>query len=321
MKRTTRRSMLFRKMMTLPDASTGATFLEERASTLFFNDDNPTGQRIVDTTLTIGENDLIFNDSNPIGQRIVDTTLTVGTSGLSFAQDIDELYIPNVFDYIAYWKLEESSGTRQDSSANNRDLSENGGSIVSATGKVGTAAYTENDGRALQWTGSNAFNFATGDYTVMFWCKPRTTLGTAFPIIKAGGASTTTAERGWRLEILNSPIAWNFLHYFSDKTTLVFHYLTDATLDDDLWFFVRFWRRTAGDEHGFQVNLGTKDLKTLASGQAMAVPTTNMFELFRNASSYTGGWFGAIDEVLLYNRYVTDDQAAYVYNSGAGRAL
>lgn len=297
MRRTTKKSMLLQLFRQMPRGSSGATFLEECQQALF------------------------FNDSNPTGQRIIDPSTSVASDGLILASEIDEEYIPNVFDYIAYWKLDESAGTRQDSSTNNRDLSEDGGQVLNITGKQGLAAHTETDTRHLQWTGSNAFNFSSGSYTVMFWCKPNTTGSTQFHIIKSGGSFSVTAERGWRLTARMTPMAWNFIHYYSDQTTFVTHYLLDDTINDDLWFFIRFWRNTAANEHGFQINMGTKDLKALPAAQAMGVPNLNNFQLFRDLNSDSGGWRGAIDEVLLYNRYVTDAEASYIYNAGAGRQL
>jgi hypothetical protein len=92
--------------------------------------------------------------------------------------------IPAVFPIdglFAFWNLNESSGTRYDSSGNGRNLTETYGTVSSTTGKIANCAYfngTSGGGSTNSKLGSTSFGVnPNSNFSMSVWMKPRSFSG------------------------------------------------------------------------------------------------------------------------------------------------
>lgn len=171
MKRTTRRSMLYRKMMTLPDASAGATFLEERSSALFFDDAEPAPGAVFPRSVTDG--------------------------GLILASTADDEFVEHpansLQDYVGYWKLNETLNTnRLDSGPHGMTLVPVNGSMIHTVGKFGNAVIPASVGAGLAYEDTSNFLKFVADVTVSCWVKIPS--GDAGTILGRGHINTPNAS-------------------------------------------------------------------------------------------------------------------------------
>lgn len=201
---------------------------------------------------------------------------------------------------VAYYKLEESSGNRVDSSGNSLDLTPTN-TPGNTTGKISNAlavaqASSQQVGRAsysalnlaADFTVAGWFNVTSYPQNTHFWSYSVSTRpGINFNTVGVGtfvvngasiGIGTVAAGSGWRF------IACRYRA--SD-------FFAEARLDGGAW--------TSGT--------GTS-------------PTTTTGTFYLGARGDLARWMnGAIDEVGVWSRRLTDAEVNYLYNSGSGRTL
>lgn len=213
-------------------------------------------------------------------------------------------------DLVAYWKLDEESGTRIDSVGNN-DLADNATVLYSA-GKVGNAAEFEADNTEYLSIADNA-DISVGDidFTVWGWCKFES-LTTHRAVI--GQYGDTDATRSWSLyALIDTTIYMDFTirvgaSGYSVKATN-FGAVTTAT-----WYFVVAWHDSVNDLIGISVN----DTATTTAHTAGCVDVEEEFTLGSRAGG-TLSMDGPIDEVGFVKKVLSSTERTWLYNSGDGR--
>ena len=196
---------------------------------------------------------------------------------------------------VAYWTLNEASGTRFDSVGSN-DLTDNGG-VGSAPGVQGNAAsFDTTTGQYLQSPAITTIGLA---WTLAFWIQPQDTTtqmtimdsvdGLAprlfiertpenrLRVVLPGGNQTGTTAIG---------TTWRHLCFVSDGTSL--RVLIDTTEE----FTIASTADNAGFENG-------------ATFGELVINNTRQF-------------IGDIDEVGIWSRVLTSGEISDLYNGGAG---
>lgn len=195
----------------------------------------------------------------------------------------------------AFWKLDEASGSRADSSGNSRTLTDNN-TVTQATGKVGNAA---------QFTAANSEYLSAADAA---WCSFGNESFTVAAWIYIDSAAAEGAVVGknteWRCTITTGRKA---------RLTLPSTALNHAdTLSLSTWYHVVWQYDAAADLIRIYVNAGTP---TTTSDTTGATDSTNELRLGRQGSAY---YDGRIDAVGIWRRALSADEITTLYNSGNG---
>lgn len=211
-----------------------------------------------------------------------------------------------------YWKLDESTGSRVDSTYTN-DLAETNG-VASTTGQVGTAADIERDNTEDLTINDNA-TLSTGniDFSFTAWVKAESTGGPGTMMI-VGKDDGTNREYmlGYHITVVNR---LQFVVLNSGGSNVA------ATADDigditpGAWYFVVGWHDAAADTINIQVNGGT--VNSTATGGLVPNDSTSKFQIgARERAADRSVWDGLIDEVRFYKKVLTAAERADLYAQG-----
>lgn len=191
---------------------------------------------------------------------------------------------------LAYWKLDEESGPRTDSTGNGNDLSDNNGVGYDA-GKIDNAA---------SFGGSNYLQAATpilginDDFTIAAWVKPNSTgsyliAAASYPDYISFGisdAGLVHLTAGGGSDISGDPVP----------------------IDD--WSMIV--ARRLGESISVSVNAGAATFGMLGSTSQPAAFTVS------SNSGWEAFFQGLIDEVGVWNRALSDSEITQLYNNGNG---
>ena len=198
----------------------------------------------------------------------------------------------------AFWKLDEASGSRADSSGNGRTLTDNN-TVTQATGKVGNAAqFTAANSEYLSRADEAGLSFGNNvSFSISVWVYGDTWTGAQREII-----NKNTTE--WRLRISNAgrPI-------FSLPGSTLTH---SATLSLATWYHIVAWYDAVADVSGMAINDGTPETTADATG---ATDGTNELRVGRLGTAY---FDGRIDALGIWRRVLTAAEITQLYNSGSG---
>lgn len=201
----------------------------------------------------------------------------------------------------AYWKLEEASGSRADSSGNSRTLTDNN-TVTQATGKLGNAAqFVRANTEYLSRSDEAGLSFAQNvDLTVMAWVY-LDSIGTLHNLVVKGNAG---AEYG--LQVTTAGKA-----QFNLSTGLVLH---ATVLSTATWYLLFGWYDNVADKSWIRVSgVGSDASATDTSGSADQVGD---FRLGRAGSTYMDG---RLDSVGIWRRALSTTEMDNLYNSGTGK--
>lgn len=262
-------------------------------------------------TNTDGDFTIEFEVNSPVDYivdgKISDVFIDAYYNGvlLNDKKDIDLLE-----GIVAYWKLDELSGTlAADASGNDHTATLLGSDLPAwGTGIINNGVVlnggTDGSGDScLSITASTDFNFGTGDFTYTFWIKSDNTTGEGFAIID-GGYPTADAFYCW----FRIP---NTFEVYSSSTLV---YAKTLELFTGTWYF--FTIRRIGDQLEVFVNNTSLGSETFSGAFNCAIPEL----LF---GKYAGGGVnlqGTFDEIGIWKgRGLTNGEITFLYNSGEGR--
>jgi hypothetical protein len=206
---------------------------------------------------------------------------------------------------VAYWSLDEASGTRVDATGRGNDLSEVG-SPGSTTGKISNAVDTSS-GNYLSRASTS--DLVTGD--IDFTCSAWVWFDAVSP---DSDIVNKWATGGFEYTLALDSVATKFRFYvepsgFHSITATTFGVVTTGT-----WYFVVWWHDAAGNTLNICVNDGGVDTVAHTTGVTTA---TAAFVIGRSAF---GSHDGRVDEVGLWKRVLTSGERTQLYNAGAGLA-
>lgn len=214
---------------------------------------------------------------------------------------------------IAHWKLNESSGTRNDSHGANH-LTDNN-TVGSATGKLdGAAQFVAANSEYLSRADNADLSTGDVDFTLACWVYLDSKNDNQAILVKD---SATAGDREYTL----------YYDLGVDRFVFVVFRPTDAAVNlkadnfgapsTGTWYFVTAWHDAAADQIGIAINAGTAD--TVASGGALQASGGAEFRL--GASAYSGFESyldGRLDSASLWKRVLTAQERTDLYNSGNG---
>ena len=238
-----------------------------------------------------------------LGQQIVTVAASPRNMGITTGSPSSLLT-----NLIAYWKLDETSGTRNDSVGANH-LADNN-TVTSTTGKIGTAGQFTSANNEYLSIADNA-DVSTGDidYSVAAWVMLDST-GTSRNIIGKGNPSSGGGCE-FCLRYTGGANVFIFTAGKSGGESQAQHTLTVST---GVWYFVVGWYNSVSNLANIRVNDGTTVSVSHTSGWDTAL------SLFIGVDTVATGryWNGRIDEVGFWKRVLTAEEITTLYNNGNG---
>lgn len=215
---------------------------------------------------------------------------------------------------VAYWPLDEASGSAIDAHDDN-DLAEDSGTIGAATGIVGGARDFEAGDTERFILADNA-DLSTGDidFTIAFWVQFESLAATADLVSKF---LTTGNQREYIVLYSSGSTQFSFVvSATGSSTTGTVNASTFGTPTTATWYFVVAWHDSAANTINISVNAGTADSTSHSTG---VFDGTAAFTLGARDGSLGTPLDGLLDEVGFWKRVLTGDEIAELYNGGAGR--
>lgn len=205
---------------------------------------------------------------------------------------------------VAHWALEEESGTRATSNDTVFGLTASG-TAARAAGKVGFGV--EPGSGALSRVSSAALQLGSGDFTIAVWARAD---------FGGTGGIVCKWEEGAKEYALRYDLT-NFYFSVSLDGSDEIAASDPTAAEPGQWYFIRAWFSAADERIYISIN-GAAPTSTLISSATLAAGAAD-FSVGRDANA--GESFpGAIDEVTIWNRLLTNDEAATLYNNGDGVA-
>ena len=226
----------------------------------------------------------------------------------------DTLPNPGTNGLAAWWSMDETSGTRNDSYSVNHLTDTN--TIGAVSGKRGNAADFEKDNlEYLSKTSSAQLQMSTSDIYVGAWIKAEDTMVSNPNVISKLGTN-----REFNLRVLPSGVV-QFIVYDTTGNNYTIA-SSNASITYGQWVYVEGWTDKANRTVYVNVNNGVPGSATWASNEnrngAGSAP------LLIGAREYLGAigeyWDGLIDEAVYYKRTLTPAERTWLYGYGIGRA-
>lgn len=214
---------------------------------------------------------------------------------------------------IAWWDLDETSGTRADSHGSNT-LTDNN-TVLSVAGKISNGAdFVEANSEYLSIADNTDLSMGDVDMAIACWVKIDD-LGTH----RILGKADTVNPAGMEYALQHATAGDLFGFVTSDgTTTTILEATTYGASTVDEWVFIYAYHDATANEIGISINGGTIDTAALSVGiQDSDAP----FEIGRHYGGSAGYLDGSVDECAIWKgRILTAAEVQVLYNSGAGIA-
>ena len=207
---------------------------------------------------------------------------------------------------IAYWKFDESGGTRDDQKGPN-DLADHN-TVTQAAGKVGNAGkFTSANSEYLSIADNADLSAGDIDFTIAAWVYFDSVSGERDLVSKYDDA--VTANREYHLTA-----AAPYLVFGVYGGSTYHEAKKNVSLSTGVWYFVVGWHDSVANTVNTQVNNGTP---ASVSHTAGVNNTTESF-LIGAKADLANPHDGRIDEVGFWKRVLTTQERADLYNNGTG---
>ena len=210
---------------------------------------------------------------------------------------------------VAYYKLNEPSGNRADSTAAGLTLTDNA-TVTTASGIQATAAqFTAANSEYLS-SSSGSF-YRTGDYAFSFWFY-LDSFGTTRTLFSKYDPSISS-NRAYLVQADQATSKVKFFAVVSGPTEVSVT-ATTPNITTATWYHVVVQRVQASNQISVQVNNGTVYTASLTGTNQSS---SSNFQIGR----YDGASFwmdGRVDELGYWSRTLTAAEVTRLYNNGAG---
>lgn len=213
-----------------------------------------------------------------------------------------------------WWKLDEVSGSRADSSGNGLTLTDTN-TVTQAAGRVGSAAqFTAANSEYLSRADEALLDAGDIDFAWACWVYADTLGADRYVFSKNGNAGN---RHDYELFYNNGASRFVFRSFI--QSIADYKSVTASTLgapSTATWYFIVCWHDAAADTLNIQVDNGTVDSASTA-GVALEVSDGGLGIGARGdlASDF---WNGRIDEVVFAKTVPTAAQRTALYQYGGG---
>ena len=232
-------------------------------------------------------------------------------------------------DAVAYWKLDEASGTRADATGNGNNLTDARSNVASESGKVGqSASFVMDENSVLYCLNNSDLRITGGSFTVCAWLWLDAKAPCGYTII----GKTDNNDTEWAIDYRppdpdpeNNPdrFDWYMLGAGYEFPGVIANTFGAPNLHT--WYFVVIAYDATNGVMKIRVDNGADDTFDWMGGTP---ETTAAFGIGGYVNEdppdppmAAGDFDGRVDEVGIWKRLLTEEELAYLWNSGAGRAL
>jgi hypothetical protein len=210
---------------------------------------------------------------------------------------------------VAFWELEEASGTRNDSASTNH-LTDNN-TVTQNTGKVGNCAEFNGANEYLSIADNAALSAGDTDFSFNVWVNPDV-LAPGNNTVLSKTLATGASDEEYFLRYLNVVGNWHWQLQGGTSYPGVTALGTPAT---GTWTMLTVWHDSVNNEIGIVVNAGTAATTSWAGG---VNDSGGPFNIGRYATAGVQYFDGLIDQVGFWRRVLTSGDRTTLYNAGAG---
>lgn len=213
---------------------------------------------------------------------------------------------------VSYWKFNSDAADEYSSN----DLTNNN-STAYATGII-------NNGTDLERSSTNYFNIAdgsqsgldiSGDFSMQFWVKVESALGTEDAYVLQDKREGDT--NGYSLRYANDAGTNRLYARWKNETNTSEGYI-NQTLVPGNWYHIIFTCNVDGPNGTIYVN-GNGTALTMVTTAATSISNSSAaFSIGDTPAGSGNGFDGIIDEVGIWNRVLTAEEVSTLYNEGAG---
>lgn len=218
-----------------------------------------------------------------------------------------------------YWKMEETSGTRYDETANNNDLADNN-TVLYGTGKIGNAADFESTNSEFLSIDDNASLSITGDLTISCWVNIESKPGGFGYRFVGKWSGTPSTQYAYVFQFYDDSGTEKLLFAFRNSTGSPPSNNTDGyctpTLNTGTWYHLAVVVDVSAATITFYVNGVAQSTTYNYQNATSIVDTTAPFTVGQAESA--GYYDGLLDELGIWSRILTSDEITALYNSGSG---
>ena len=216
---------------------------------------------------------------------------------------------------VAYWRLDEASGSRADASGNGYTLTDNN-TVGSAAGNISALAgdFIAANSESLSSTAAGLvapFTIAL-PWTWVLWIYPESPIESSLsePISSSDGSKGIMCRRRGLSAFGSSSIAWDIINNSS-----TFYRVEQATNTP-----INTWSMIALKYDGAGLAYARTNNSTSSSVSISGTLTPySTFRLGARANAISGSfWDGRVAHVGLWSRALTSGELDTLYNSGAG---
>jgi hypothetical protein len=228
------------------------------------------------------------------------------------AQALNATGVALANDMVAFWKLDEASGQRNDSKGSNHLTDMN--TVTQAVGKLGNAAqFTAASSECLTVSDNAALSTGDIDFYICAWAY-----------LDSKGTNRIIASKDnqvvgeYQLFFRNASDRFSFGIWNAARTTFTrVEATTFGSPSLSTWYFVQAWHNAAANTIHISINNGTADSAGVAFGPQDGASSFQLGCV--GGGTPTDFWNGRIDAVGIMKRLATSDERTYLWNDGAGR--
>lgn len=211
-------------------------------------------------------------------------------------------------DLVAYWKLDEVSGSRADSWTNAQTLTDNA-TVTSNPGVITNAGQFTSANSEFLSRADNAILSYSGSFSICAWAYADTTNAQMNVVTKGAGAGA----REWIVQWDPTVNKYRFAVYAGGTTVTI---LEAGPIGNALtnWNFVACTFNSTNQAFTISVNNSTNNVG-LTPGNPIDTVSPFQIGAFNSATFYNG----RIDEVSFFKRVLTTNEIAALYKCGLAR--
>lgn len=213
---------------------------------------------------------------------------------------------------VAHWKLDEASGTRNDSHGTNH-LTDNN-TVTTGTAKLGTnaAQFTAANSEYLSVADNAALSMGNIDFTIAFWLNLDTVASSQDLFNKCGGASGSDKE--YRIYLNNA--SGNVLTFqVGDNAAASVAVDSGSAISAATWYFVVCSHDSVANQVAVQIDNGTAATAAYSGGSHDGTQPLNIGVSIANGSFYANG---RMDSISLWKRMLTSGELTSLFGGGSG---
>jgi hypothetical protein len=214
---------------------------------------------------------------------------------------------------VAWWELDETSGTTMVDSHSNALNGTYSGLTLNQTALAAnlTKCVTNPSGNNYAEVADNALLKRTGDLSVMTWIK-RNGAQAAFPkLVWKPGATKSSGHANYQIFYNNST---GKIIFRVNVSTTTYDSVSTTSVADATTYFIVGTREATSTK--VWVNAIQEGSNTLPGSSSLATSTDSL--RFGYHGFANDPWVGSQDQTAFFNAALTSTEISYLYNSGAG---